>query len=108
MADKNYGLLISALVAMVAIVGLVVLLSGNSTGAVTVIRGSTATHFDRPLGGAGSGLAGYNEPCYYSDEGSMVCPGVAPSQRTFGAPSTFRQGGEPTVVYYADRPEYYS
>ena len=107
--SKNYGLLISALVAMVAIVGLVVLLRGNAAGAVTVIRGEAQTSFGRPLGGAGSGLLGEDTPCWYNADGEMVCPVIGEGgDGTFGAPTEYRTGAEPTTWETASGRGYYA
>lgn len=110
MADKNYGLLISALVAMVAIVGLVVLLSGGSTGAVTVIRGDTSGYdFGRPLGSNSNRIVGVNEPCWYNADGEMECPQYMDTRGgTFGAPQEWREGREPTVINTASDRGYWS
>ena len=108
MADKQYGLLISALVAMVAIVGLVVLLKGGATGGVTVIRGETGLSFERNLGSRGEGLLGDKLPCYYDADGNMVCPDVKPSTATFGPPPEWRRGNEPTVIQTASGRGYWS
>ncbi len=89
--NKNYGLLISALVAIVAIVGLVVLLRGDSTGSVVVIRGEAQNSFGRPLGSSGNGISGEDLPCYYTAEGDMYCPGIGSPSGTFGADSDFRE-----------------
>ncbi|MFQ5620535.1 MAG: hypothetical protein ACE5FT_01685 [Candidatus Nanoarchaeia archaeon] len=108
MAEKNYGLLVSALVAIVAIVGLVVLLKGGASGAATVIQGGGWTSFDRPLGNRGVGLLGDNLPCYYDSDGNMVCPQTESAVRTFGPPPSYREGDRPTTVDYASGRGYYT
>ena len=107
--SKNYGLLISALVAMVAIVGLVVLLRGNTAGAVTVIRGGAEDSFGRPLGNRGSGLLGEDQPCWYNADGELVCPSIGKGgPDTFGAPIEYREGAVPTQIHTASGRGFYS
>ncbi|MFQ5621036.1 MAG: hypothetical protein ACE5FT_04290 [Candidatus Nanoarchaeia archaeon] len=92
------GLLISALIAMVAVVGLVVLLKGGATGGVMVIQGDSGQgSFDRPLGTSGESILGAKQTCWYTDEGEIRCPQYeqAPTG-SFGPPPEYREGGRPT------------
>ena len=63
---KDYGLLIASMVAIVAIVGLVIMFSGGTTGAA-----------------AGKSFAVSDAMRCYNDGGQMVCPGVSDTGGVF-------------------------
>ena len=73
---KDSGLLILALVAVVAVVGLVMILRGGATGGVMVyeISGDASQRFGN-FGGDTMGVYGTQEnlPCYQEGQ-TLVCP----------------------------------
>ena len=73
---KDSGLLVLALVAVVAVVGLVMVLRGGTTGGVMVyeLGGDAHRAFDNKLGSDSVGAYGTveNLECY-SDEGQIKC-----------------------------------
>ena len=73
--EKDSGLLVVALVALVSVVALVMLLRNDGAGAVVLsISGDTGS-WDRPLGEKSTAVYGNDEnlPCW-SENGQIVCP----------------------------------
>ena len=74
--EKDSGLLVVALVALVSVVALVMLLRNDSAGAVVLTMGSDLGQWERPLGTHSPAVYNNaeNTPCWYSADGALVCP----------------------------------
>ena len=136
--EKGYGLLISAIVSIVAIVGMVVLFSsGGTTGQAVSIRGGGGTpsfgqsdkyrdniacgfveasdcdsgiectdgrngatycgsqsSFGRPLSTKSERISRESRPCYYAEDGRLVCPGVEYNSAQFPKGAMYTDHGD--------------
>ncbi len=84
--EKDSGLLVVALVAIVSVVALVMLLRSESSGAVVLTMGGDLANWDRPLSSNSPAVYGNAEnlPCWYSENGELICPEADTASPTAG------------------------